>query len=96
VTDLSVNVPMDVRVPLKPRDNYYLRLEFEVLTKVVMKSSVFWDVTPCSPTFRRSISPPSSGSACYLLQEGFLLDLFFNPEDEGYMFLRNVCRFSTE
>jgi hypothetical protein len=22
---------------------------FEVLTAVVMKSSVFWDITPCSP-----------------------------------------------
>jgi hypothetical protein len=23
--------------------------EFEVLTAVVMKSTVFWDITPCSP-----------------------------------------------
>jgi hypothetical protein len=23
--------------------------EFEVLTEAVMKSSVFWDITPCSP-----------------------------------------------
>jgi hypothetical protein len=40
---------------------------FEVLTPVVMKSSIFWDITPCSPLtsqlmFRRSIPPPSSGS----------------------------------
>jgi hypothetical protein len=31
-----------------------------------LKSTIFWDVTPCSPlsqpTFRRKISPPSSGS----------------------------------
>jgi hypothetical protein len=31
-----------------------------------------------------------SGSACYLLHAGFLLDLFFDPKDGGDMFLRNV------
>jgi hypothetical protein len=29
-------------------------------------------------------------SACYLLHAGFLFGLFFDPEDEGDMFLRNV------
>jgi hypothetical protein len=29
-------------------------------------------------------------SACYLLHDGFLLGLFFNPEDGGDMFLQNV------
>jgi hypothetical protein len=52
------------------------------------------------PTFRRLISPPSSGqnnnpskkptSACYLLYAGFLLGIFFDPEDRGDMFLLNV------
>jgi hypothetical protein len=27
-----------------------------------MKSTIFWDITPCSPLKVRSISPPSSGS----------------------------------
>jgi hypothetical protein len=30
------------------------------------------------------------GSACYLLQDGFLIGLFFEPEDGGDMFLRNA------
>jgi hypothetical protein len=38
---------------------------------VVMKSTIFSDITPCS-------------------HAGFLLRLFFDPEDGGYMFLRNV------
>jgi hypothetical protein len=41
-------------------------LRFEVLTAVVIKSTIFWDIKPCSslsqPTFRRNISPPFSGS----------------------------------
>jgi hypothetical protein len=36
--------------------------------------------------FRRKISPPSA--TCF--QVGFLLALFFDPEEEGDMFLRNV------
>jgi hypothetical protein len=41
--------------------------------------------------FQRNMSPPfSGGSNWYLLHIGFLLGLFFNPEDEGDMFRRNV------
>jgi hypothetical protein len=29
--------------------NEKLYVEFEVLTPVVMKSTLFWDITPCSP-----------------------------------------------
>jgi hypothetical protein len=45
------------------------------------------------------VSFPSSGlkirqtrnpNAYCLLQPGFWLGFLFNPEDEGYMFLRNV------
>jgi hypothetical protein len=32
----------------------------------------------------------SQSSACYLLDAGFLLGLFIDPEDGVYMFLRKV------
>jgi hypothetical protein len=59
----------------------------------VMKSSVFWGITPCSPlknelTFRRNVSPPSSGSVAFKLVS--LRGLFFDPDDVGDMLLRNV------
>jgi hypothetical protein len=46
-----------------------------------MKSStrIFWDITPLKVN-----------SACHLLHAGFLLGLFFEPEDGGDMFLQNV------
>jgi hypothetical protein len=34
-------------------------------------------------------------SSCYLLHAGFLLHLFFGPEDRGDMFIRNFCWLST-
>jgi hypothetical protein len=52
--------------------------------------------------------PPSSGSknnprkqvanspACFLLHAGYLIGLFFDPEDDGSMSLQNVSRFSTD
>jgi hypothetical protein len=71
---------------------------FEVLKPVVMKSSIFWDITP----FRRSMShlsrcwknnpckKPARSSACYLLSVGFLHVLWFHLEDGCDMFLWNV------
>jgi hypothetical protein len=83
---------------------------FEVLTAVVIKSSIFWDITSCSPlkvnrTFegicRRNLQGQTisevrnqreAGSTCYLRHAGFSLGLFFDPEDVGNGFLRNVGR----
>jgi hypothetical protein len=58
---------------------------FEVLTPVVMKSSIFWDIKPCSPL---KVNRRFGGTYRLHLQ-GFLLGLFFDPEDEDHMFLRN-------
>jgi hypothetical protein len=44
---------------------------FEVFTAVVLKSIIFWDMTPCSA------------------------ELFYDPEDGGDTFLRNVGYHST-
>jgi hypothetical protein len=63
-------------------------LETEVLTAVVMKSSLFWDITPCSPLkVNRHFRRTRRASAFYLLHVGFLLSVFFNPEDGGNMLL---------
>jgi hypothetical protein len=70
----------------------YLKFKFNevgltVFTMVVMKNSVLWDISLCSLLkvnrhFREHIT-----SACRLLHAGFLLGLFFDPEDGGDMFL---------
>jgi hypothetical protein len=54
-----------------------------VLTAVTMKSSIFWDITSCSPV--KVNWPP----ACCRLHTGFLLGLTSDPED-GDMFLWNA------
>jgi hypothetical protein len=56
---------------------------FEVLTAVVMKNTILWDITPCSPLKVNLLL-----ATC--LHAGFLLGLFFGPENGGDMFLRNV------
>jgi hypothetical protein len=73
-------------------------LGFEVLTAVVMKSAIFWDLTLCSPL---RVNWRVGGTySLHLLatcfHTGFLLGLFFYPEDGGDMFLRNVGWLSTD
>jgi hypothetical protein len=72
--------------------------------QISVKSSVFLDITPCSPLRinqrfggicrlhlqGRSISQAIKQGVCYLLHTGFLLGLFFDPEDGGDVFFPNV------
>jgi hypothetical protein len=66
---------------------------FEFFTAVVMKSSIFWDITPRR---KLKVNRRFGSSAYYLLHAGFLRALFFDREDGGNMFLGNVSLFSTD
>jgi hypothetical protein len=63
---------------------------FDVLTAMVMKSTIFWDIRPCSPLKVKRRFGGTCGSACRLLHAGFLLGLLFDPEDGEDIFLQNV------
>jgi hypothetical protein len=76
------------------------RLRFEIVTAVVMKNSVFWDVAPFSRWKWTDVAEEDAPSILRVEEQvkqensyfhsGFLLGLFFGTEDESYMFLRNV------
>jgi hypothetical protein len=67
------------------RKSYLICVEFEVLTAVVMNSTILRDITSCSPlkVNRRfgGTSPPSVLATCFHF--GFLLGLLLEPEDGG-------------
>jgi hypothetical protein len=65
-------------------------------SKFFMKSSIFWDITPCS-----ALKDSRRFGETYLifgfpLPGGFLLGLLLNPEDGGDIFLQNVGCLSTD
>jgi hypothetical protein len=90
----SINVHFNIILPSTPRSSktclpfrfqnsrhtlkLYISVGFEVLTAVVMKSAILWDMPPCSPLL----------ATCYHAR--FLLGSLFDPEDGGGMFLGNV------
>jgi hypothetical protein len=65
---------------------------------VVVRHSVVCDVTPCCPV--KAVSDKDVASIFRIKEEaelsnwqtGFLLDLFFDPEDEGDIFLQKIVR----
>jgi hypothetical protein len=66
---------------------------FEVLAAVVMKSTVFWDITlsvESQQTFLRNMLPPSSESENKPGKKPARRRWQADPEDGGDMFLRNV------
>jgi hypothetical protein len=69
---------------------------FEVFTAVIMKGSLFLDTAQCCPMKVNRRCGGTSTSACCLLHSGFLLDLLFNPEDRGNIFLRKVGLLSSD
>jgi hypothetical protein len=58
-------------------------------TKVMIKSTIFWDMTPC-----RDEEITDFLAICF--QNSFLLGLLFEPEDGGDIFIRNVGSLSTD
>jgi hypothetical protein len=63
---------------------------FEVLGAAVMKSLLYWDLTPCSPS---KVDQCFKGIA--LFSACFVFGSLFDSEYEGGMFLGNVNWIST-
>jgi hypothetical protein len=61
------------------------QLRFEVLTAMIVKSSILCYITPCSPL---TADVSEEHVACFHV--GFLLGVFFDPEDGVDVLLRNV------
>jgi uncharacterized membrane protein YciS (DUF1049 family) len=66
----------------------------------LLKTSIFRDITPCSPLKLNRYFGGTSRLHLPLLatcfHAGFLLGLFFYPEDGGDMFLRNISWLPTD
>jgi hypothetical protein len=96
VTGPSHLIPLDFEVLIilmKGTELLILHIGYEVLTAVVLKSSIFRDITPGSPL---KVNPRFGVSRLFLqgrriiaelcvLPAGFLHGLFFDPEDGGNM-----------
>jgi hypothetical protein len=74
-------------------------------TILLMKSIIFWDMMPCSPssfnrcfggTYRLHLHSIHYILLATCLLAGFCWTYFFDPEDWGDMFLRNVSWNSTD
>jgi hypothetical protein len=70
------------------REKLNTHVGFEVLAAVVMKTSIIWDIKPCSPSKVYRHFGEILLATCF--HSDFLLGLFLHPEDGGDMFLRKV------
>jgi hypothetical protein len=61
------------------RKRYFVHVIFEVHTAVVMKSSIFWNITPCSPLKVNWRFGGTRSRACHQLSRWFLARLIFRP-----------------
>jgi hypothetical protein len=102
--DMSYTVYTALEASRKCCDKFLIHyVAFEVLTAVVVKGKIFWDITLCSPL---SVNGRFGGTYRFYLQgrknkfskkpeqkhvsnfyAGFLLNLIFDPEDGGNIFL---------
>jgi hypothetical protein len=60
---------------------------------MIWKNIIFWDKTPCNPLKVKQVNQLEGRKQAVLasyFHAGDLFGLFFNPEDGGGMFLRNV------
>jgi hypothetical protein len=102
----NTGIYLNTILPFATRPQY---VGFEVLTAVVMKNIIFWDITPCNHlkvnrlfggTYRLHLQGRKISRARALLatcfQADFLLDLFLDPEDGGNILPRKVSWLSTD
>jgi hypothetical protein len=76
----------DCRSCLRKHKNFTNCVSYEVLTAVVMKSFILWDIAPCSPS---KVNRLFGGKYLCNFQ-------FFDPENGAYFFIWNVCLLSTD
>jgi hypothetical protein len=72
---VTLLVPLHVSVRGLRIDTSLSFVAFEVLRAVVVKSTIFWDITLCSPL---SDNRRLEGAACHLLLRWFLAELIFS------------------
>jgi hypothetical protein len=76
------NVGTAKRIKSKISINSVGFLGSEVVAEVVMKTSIFCVIKPCSPLKNQS----TFQLTCYLIHTGLLVGSFFGPENRGEMF----------
>jgi hypothetical protein len=68
-------------------------VRFVVLTAVVIKIPIFWDITLCSPLKINLRFRGTCRLHAYLLHAALLIGLFFDSKDGVNMFFRNAVTF---